>query len=95
MKALDWKYYIVYCCWIAFEFVYLYFTIIETKGEHGPLPLEEIAILFDAPTKRDIAKGRDNAHVESQEMGNTTPTMEDDKKLGVEHVEHGVAELKH
>lgn len=47
MAALEWKYYIVYTCWIAFEFVYLYFTVIETKGKNGPLPLEEIAVLFD------------------------------------------------
>jgi hypothetical protein len=45
--ALDWKYYIVYTCWLAFEFVFLYFFIIETKGKDGILPLEEIAALFD------------------------------------------------
>lgn len=34
---------IVYICWIAFEFVFLYFFIVETKG----LSLEETAALFD------------------------------------------------
>ena len=34
---------IVYVCWIAFEFVFLYFFIVETKG----LSLEETAALFD------------------------------------------------
>jgi hypothetical protein len=30
------------------RFVYLYFTVIETKGKNGlPRPLEEIAALFD------------------------------------------------
>jgi hypothetical protein len=47
MDALNWKYYIVYCVWLAFEFGYLYFTVIETLGKNGPLPLEEIAALFD------------------------------------------------
>jgi hypothetical protein len=47
MDALNWKYYIVYCVWLAFEFGYLYFTVIETLGKNGPLPLEEISALFD------------------------------------------------
>jgi hypothetical protein len=47
MDALNWKYYIVYCVWLLFEFVYLYFTVIETLGKNGPLPLEEISALFD------------------------------------------------
>lgn len=33
MKALDWKYYIVYCVFLAFEFVFCYFFIIETKSK--------------------------------------------------------------
>ncbi|KZT07121.1 hexose transporter [Laetiporus sulphureus 93-53] len=43
LDKLAWKYYIVYCCWLAFEFVFLYFMIVETKG----LTLEETAALFD------------------------------------------------
>ena len=56
MDALDWKYYIVYTCWIAFEFGYLYWAVIETKGKNGQiLPLEEIAALFDGEqTQEDI-----------------------------------------
>lgn len=37
----------MYCCWLAFEFVVLYFTIIETVGKDGPLPLEVTNFLFD------------------------------------------------
>ncbi|CCL99598.1 uncharacterized protein FIBRA_01616 [Fibroporia radiculosa] len=43
LQNIAWKYYIVYVCWIAFEFVFLYFMIVETKN----LALEEIAALFD------------------------------------------------
>ena len=43
LDALAWKYYIVYCCWLAFEFVFCYFFVVETQN----LTLEETAALFD------------------------------------------------
>ncbi|KAF8178415.1 hexose transporter [Mycena galopus ATCC 62051] len=36
--VLTWKYYIIYCLWLGFEFVFLYFFVIETKNH----TLEEI-----------------------------------------------------
>ena len=43
LDAIGWKYYIVYCCWLAFEVAVVFWYYIETKG----LPLEEIAKVFD------------------------------------------------
>ncbi|KAG8778086.1 hypothetical protein FRC15_010970 [Serendipita sp. 397] len=43
LKALGWKLYVVYCCWLAFEFVYVFLYLVETKGK----TLEETAALFD------------------------------------------------
>ncbi|KAI0266089.1 general substrate transporter [Gloeopeniophorella convolvens] len=43
LDHISWKYYIVYCCWLAFELVYLYFFLVETKG----LSLEQTSALFD------------------------------------------------
>ncbi|KDQ55566.1 hypothetical protein JAAARDRAFT_195418 [Jaapia argillacea MUCL 33604] len=43
LQALGWKYYIVYICWIAFEMVFVFFFIVETKNR----TLEETAALFD------------------------------------------------
>lgn len=40
LAAIGWKYYIVYCAWIAFELVFVYFFIVETKGR----TLEETAL---------------------------------------------------
>ncbi|KAF5390833.1 hypothetical protein D9757_004450 [Collybiopsis confluens] len=40
---INWKYYIVYCCWIAFECVFVYLYVVETKN----LTLEETAAIFD------------------------------------------------
>ncbi|KAE9366793.1 putative lactose permease [Stipitochalara longipes BDJ] len=43
LAKLDWKYYIVYDCWLAVEFVVVYFYYIETRNT----PLEEIVKYFD------------------------------------------------
>jgi len=47
LDKLNWKYYIVFCVFLAFEVVYIYFFAIETRGPNGPLPLEEISALFE------------------------------------------------
>lgn len=43
LADIAWKYYIVYCCWLAVEAVIVFYYYVETKG----LPLEEIAKVFD------------------------------------------------
>ena len=43
LGKLQWKYYIVYVVWIAFETAFCFFYVIETKGR----TLEETAALFD------------------------------------------------
>ena len=40
LDKLGWKYYIVYCVWLAFEFGFIWFFMLETKGKNGPLSLE-------------------------------------------------------
>ena len=53
LPKLQYKYYAIYTAWIAVEFAWLWFTIIETKGKNGPLPLEEISALFDGQEARE------------------------------------------
>jgi len=54
MKAIGWKYYIVYCVWLGFELVILYFFVVETKNR----TLEETAVLFDGEDAADqVAAG--------------------------------------
>ncbi|KAF7334610.1 Lactose permease [Mycena venus] len=48
--ALTWKYYIVYCAWLGFEGVFLYFFVIETKNR----TLEETAAIFDGATDQIV-----------------------------------------
>jgi len=43
LDALGWKYYLVYCCWLIVELVFVVVFIVETKGR----TLEETAALFD------------------------------------------------
>jgi len=44
LAKLNWKYYIVYDCWLVFEFMIVYFYYIETRNT----PLEEIVKYFDS-----------------------------------------------
>jgi len=81
LPVLGWKYYVIYTVWIGFEFVWLWFTIIETKGKHGPLPLEEIAALFDGDDKRQEIM----AH--NMEVGNVENMEEMEEKNMMEHEE--------
>ncbi|OBZ67386.1 Lactose permease [Grifola frondosa] len=50
LKKIAWKYYIVYCCWLVFEFVFLYFFIVETKNH----TLEETSALFDCEALQEL-----------------------------------------
>jgi len=43
MDTIGWKYYIWYCCWIAFEACCIFFLFPETSGR----TLEELAFLFE------------------------------------------------
>ncbi|EMD33795.1 hypothetical protein CERSUDRAFT_87123 [Gelatoporia subvermispora B] len=43
LAALGWKYYLVYVCWLAFEIVFIFLFLVETKNR----TLEETAALFD------------------------------------------------
>ncbi|WOO86159.1 Lactose permease [Vanrija pseudolonga] len=56
LDAIHWKYYIVFCVFLAFQVFYCYLFVIETRGPNGPLPLEEIAALFEGPGRYGFQK---------------------------------------
>ncbi|KAG9313567.1 hexose transporter [Chiua virens] len=58
LEALGWKYYLVYVCWLACEFVFLWFFIVETKNR----TLEETAALFDGEDALDRIAQQAEAH---------------------------------
>jgi sugar porter (SP) family MFS transporter len=51
LKNIEWKYYIVYDCWLLVELIFIYFYIVETKGK----TLEETAAMFDGEQSEKLA----------------------------------------
>lgn len=51
LKNISWKWLITYCCWLAFEIVFVYFMFPETYGR----TLEELAFLFEDQALADEA----------------------------------------
>ncbi|KAK6909257.1 hypothetical protein I203_103274 [Kwoniella mangroviensis CBS 8507] len=81
LDALQWKLYIIYTCWLAFEFVYLWLTVVETKGKDGPLPLEEIAALFDGKEMTEQMKAATRAQTNGPEVTTAISPDFDEKAL--------------
>jgi sugar porter (SP) family MFS transporter len=83
LKHLTWRYYIVYVVWIAFEAVFCYFFIIETKG----LSLEETAVLFDGDeTVHQLSeKAVQQAGLENEKVDEDSKGSQE--KFEVEHFE--------
>lgn len=86
MEEIGWKYYIVYCCWLAVETIFVYFFFVETRYT----PLEEIAKYFDGD---DARVGGEGATTLAKEK---LAQLEDDGKLGATrtHEEKVDAETK-
>jgi len=72
LDAIGWKYYVVYCCWLCFEAVFLYLFVIETKNR----TLEETAVLFDGD---EVAERI--TETAAQQAG-VTHDMKDEKSSG-------------
>ncbi|KAF2176524.1 general substrate transporter [Zopfia rhizophila CBS 207.26] len=52
LEDADWKYLIVYVCWLCFEVVFIYFFFPETFGKS----LEELTFLFEADKAAEFAQ---------------------------------------
>lgn len=58
LKNIQWKWLLTYCCWLAFELVFIWFFFPETSGR----TLEELTFLFEGNENSD----RVTANVEKQ-----------------------------
>ncbi|KAH9915058.1 general substrate transporter [Epithele typhae] len=87
LKALGWKYYLVYVCWLAFEIVFIYLYLVETKNR----TLEETAALFD---------GEDNVTAIAEHAAVTAGVeIEKESTEKIEHIDKvhdddGIAEVR-
>jgi hypothetical protein len=79
LEALQWKYYLFYCVFLAFEIIIIYFFIVETRYT----PMEEIAKFFDGEDAVDIGdvavadmKARGIEMTDGGEKGMTTAHIE-------------------
>lgn len=64
IRVLEWRLYIIYTCWIAFEITCIYFFFVETKGK----TLEELKDVFESKNPRKASTRK--VKVEVDEVGN-------------------------
>ncbi|KAI4850309.1 MFS sugar transporter-like protein [Aureobasidium sp. EXF-8846] len=85
LKAIEWKYYIVYCCWLGFELFVVWKYYIETRNT----PLEEICKYFDGDNAIvGGAVATEKSKVLAAEMGGLgTVNMTEKDGMAVEHRE--------
>lgn len=89
LDALGWKYYICFCVFIAFEFVYCYLFVIETRGKNGILSLEEIGALFDGPARWGFQKDPavDGTAVDHENAPHLSKTQSNTKDGDIVHID--------
>ncbi|CAA7260767.1 unnamed protein product [Cyclocybe aegerita] len=77
LNALGWKYYLVYVAWLAFETVFCYFFIVETKNRS----LEETAALFDGDDTVAMIAGKaaEQAGITHAPVTDKSSTASDEK----------------
>ncbi|KAF1976880.1 hexose transporter-like protein [Bimuria novae-zelandiae CBS 107.79] len=54
LRSISWRWLITYCCWLAFEIVFIYFMFPETYGR----TLEELAFLFEHDARAEEVRQR-------------------------------------
>jgi len=73
LKDVGWKYLISYCCWLAYEVVFVYFFFPETHGR----TLEELAFMFEdrrladeavAAVEKVIQHDADDGHIDQKHV---------------------------
>jgi len=82
LKAIDWKYLAIYCGWIAFEFLFIYFMYPETSGR----TLEELAFLFEDKALAEQAVVAVEKQIHQEDMDPTKQAIVHSENVGVSKV---------
>ncbi|KAH8587111.1 lactose permease [Bisporella sp. PMI_857] len=67
MDAINWKFFAIYCGWIAFEFFFIFFMYPETSGR----TLEELAFLFEDKELANQAVVAVEKQIHADDVGQT------------------------
>ncbi|KAJ5475719.1 hypothetical protein N7539_008006 [Penicillium diatomitis] len=73
LDRIRWKWLLVYCCWLAFELIFIYLFFPETSGR----TLEELSFLFEEKSKADQVAAAVHKEIDHS----------DEKKGAASHVE--------
>lgn len=91
MDAIEWKYYIVYCCILVVELIVVLLFYVETSG----CTLEEVALIFNiSPDLNGVINSgvinNGDVNLENQIIANDNDNEDfmSDKKISSQHVEH-------
>ncbi|KAM0277047.1 hypothetical protein ACHAQH_006117 [Verticillium albo-atrum] len=84
MDNASWKYLIFYCCWLAFEVVFVWFLFPETAGR----TLEELAFLFEDKHLAENANMAVEKVVHEDMPGAAQVPLGDEKDMGAGEVEN-------
>ncbi|KAF2870101.1 hexose transporter-like protein [Massariosphaeria phaeospora] len=69
LHSIQWKWLITYCCWLAFEIVFIYLMFPET---YGARTLEELAFLFEGKERAEEATRRVDKQLHYEEYPEIT-----------------------
>ncbi|KAG9238886.1 hexose transporter-like protein [Amylocarpus encephaloides] len=78
LDAIDWKFLAIYCGWISFEFLFIYFFYPETSGR----TLEELAFLFEDKEFADKAVVAVEKQIHHEDMD-----VDEEKRAAIVHEE--------
>ncbi|KAL5338564.1 putative MFS sugar transporter [Aspergillus crustosus] len=70
LDRIQWRWLIVYCCWLGFEVVFIYFIFPETHGR----TLEELSFLFEGKDKANEVAAAVHKQIGDDEKGATVHT---------------------
>ncbi|KIJ20488.1 L-arabinose isomerase [Paxillus involutus ATCC 200175] len=80
INSLGWKYYIIYCVWLAFEVVFVYFMFPETSNRTP----EELTFLYEEDPRQEVIR-RIEVGIRNEQETETRDSVDDGFKGSTNH----------